>query len=420
MKQILLFLFSFMLLMQGCEDVKMGPISSDSTRPGNITDVTVKNIGGGAEISYTIPPDNDLLYVKASYTIENGRKIEVKSSMYEKKLTVKGYNTLDNTKEFPIAITCVDRSDNESEPIVVMIKPEIASIQKVRNSLTIGSTWGGANYAWTNEDEEPITLIFLVDTVLTEGAGPGELIETRVLNTKLGEGSYTMRGYPDQPRDFAVLLMDNYGNKTDTIRPPSIITPLLEIKLDKTPMRVLEYGATPVEDKWDYWEGMPQFLIDDNITSNQSVVISYQSPWPRYITVSFNRLVKLSRYVMWMRDNNGSWLYEYGNPKTWVLYMRSEPLDLAQEIIEDRDGDGEPDWTNYWTKVGEYEMTKPSGLPDTQKTDDDITFARAGVNYDIPIELESVRYFRLGVTSNFGGYGWVNWLEVDFYGIEND
>ena len=66
--------------LSGCEEDVKGPIFEDSVAPGPITSAEVTNLPGAALISYSLPTDKDLLYVKAEYTLANGELVETKSS----------------------------------------------------------------------------------------------------------------------------------------------------------------------------------------------------------------------------------------------------------------------------------------------------------------------------------------------------
>ena len=56
--------------------------TNDGKAPAPITNISVKNVNGGAIIKYTPSDDVDLLYVKAIFTNTRGEQQEVKSSMY--------------------------------------------------------------------------------------------------------------------------------------------------------------------------------------------------------------------------------------------------------------------------------------------------------------------------------------------------
>ena len=81
MKKIVLIIISATLAFS-CAEQPIGSIPMDSESPGPVTDIEVTNVPGGADINYKIPSDNDLLYVKASYELENGTKSSVMVSMY--------------------------------------------------------------------------------------------------------------------------------------------------------------------------------------------------------------------------------------------------------------------------------------------------------------------------------------------------
>ena len=95
MKKIVLYII-IVAFAFSCEEAVHGPIDSDPHAPGTISNVLVTNISGGAKIEYDIPDDNDLLYVKAKYTITNGKTFETKSSLYERSIMVKGFNDAEN------------------------------------------------------------------------------------------------------------------------------------------------------------------------------------------------------------------------------------------------------------------------------------------------------------------------------------
>ncbi|WP_162304600.1 DUF4959 domain-containing protein [Maribellus luteus] len=422
MKKINIYLLLAIFIAFGCEEKILGPIDSDPTAPGVISNITVTKMAGGAKIEYDIPQDNDLLYVKAVYTISNGQTLEAKSSLYEKSLTVHGYNDQDTTKVYDVKLYAVDRSNNESNPVTVQITPGLSPLLKVQNNMSITRAFGGARFAWQNAAEAPLTFYIMADTIMTEGAEPGELTEIRILKNELEAGEFIARGYPAVPRKFGVLIVDNFGNKSSIVTPAEgeTLTPFPEIKLDKSKMSVFADGPDhPVDDKWNYWEGLPGAIIDGNY-AHTSVAISYQSPYPRHITVDLGDTYKLSRYAWFQRVqlSSGSWMYTYGNPKTWYVYARKEAPVLEEEITEDNDGDGLQDWTNYWTLIGSHEIIKPSGLPVGQVSQEDKDAAFAGHNFDFPLELDEMRYIRYGITSNFDGSGWCNFSEIDFYGTD--
>lgn len=64
--------------------------TNDGKAPAPITNISVKNVNGGAIIKYTPSDDVDLLYVKAIFTNTRGEQQEVRSSMYVDSLVIEG------------------------------------------------------------------------------------------------------------------------------------------------------------------------------------------------------------------------------------------------------------------------------------------------------------------------------------------
>ena len=61
-------------LIMSCSDEDIQtPLEQNDTPPQQVTDVQVENLPGKARLTYTLPVDQDLLYVQANYTLENGR-----------------------------------------------------------------------------------------------------------------------------------------------------------------------------------------------------------------------------------------------------------------------------------------------------------------------------------------------------------
>ena len=66
MKKIITYCIIFLLpaFLSACADDKTGPMENNTTQPGEVSNVLVENMAGKVAISYTLPKDQDLLYVK--------------------------------------------------------------------------------------------------------------------------------------------------------------------------------------------------------------------------------------------------------------------------------------------------------------------------------------------------------------------
>ena len=89
--QITLFLIFILLLVVSCGEEPIGQIPIDNVAPGKVSDVKVKNVKGGAILTYKLPKDEDLLYVKAIYSLRDGIINEAKSSLYTDTLKLYGF-----------------------------------------------------------------------------------------------------------------------------------------------------------------------------------------------------------------------------------------------------------------------------------------------------------------------------------------
>ena len=111
------------------------------------------------------------------------------------------------------------------------------------------------------------------------------------------------RGYDIDPRWFAAVVRDNYGNVSDTIYPRNEsgekmqIAPLYEQKLNKSAMRVMILNNdTPFND----FGGSNANMIDDNL---ETFGHSSNGTMPASFTIDLGEPVKLSRVVLYQRNN---------------------------------------------------------------------------------------------------------------------
>ena len=64
----------------------------DTNPPGTVSDITVTSTNGGGIISYLLPSDEDILYVKAVYFNSQDEEVFRVSSKYNSTLEVNGLN----------------------------------------------------------------------------------------------------------------------------------------------------------------------------------------------------------------------------------------------------------------------------------------------------------------------------------------
>lgn len=389
-KIIIFFLLALGWQAESCkqDNYSHEPLEHDGTKPGTVSIIKVTNLPGSATIQYTLPKDPDLQYVVARYSINNGTtKKEVKSSYHENQLTVDGFGQVG---EYPVALYAVDRSGNESSPVMTKVHPDTAAYMKTFSSLDLISTFGGANIAFNNDEKGNIGIV-----VITANNN-GELVPVDALYTSQQDGSFTVRGYDTVPRVFGVYVTDRWNNVSDTLM--ETLTPLFEKQLDRTKFQVYPLpddapaafqaaGFYPEE----AWDGKIDGFCWHTATAGVSL--------PLQITMDLGLVAKLSRFTLWERKG---YEFEAHSPREYAIWGRATPTNQAGY-------DG-------WIKLRDCESIKPSGLPVGQNNADDLAAAAAGEQFDIPADAPPVRYIRIEMYQNWSNGVAINVGELAFWG----
>src|SRR5690606_10232766 len=113
--------------------------------------------------------------------------------------------------------------------------------------------------------------------------------------------------------------------------------------------------------------------------------------------------VKFSRYKVYQRNSNGTYIYNHGNPHEWQLWGTNTPTDV-----------------NSWVMLDHRIMIKPSGLPLGQYTNDDLEAVNSGHEYEVSIDAPAVRYLAWKHIDNWaaieGTSGHLHIAELEFWG----
>ena len=365
-------LIVFLLLLACVDDSAHGPYGSDNIPPGMVTIDDVINTPGGAINYFTPPTDEDLLYVKASFSDENQIDREVIVSSVIDSLNIVGFA---EQGDYPVEVVAVDRGENESEAVVINISPLEAPIHAILNSMVGSQDFGGINIAYQNPTRAEVALN--MSTIDEDG----NIVFRESFYTSQADSYYSFRGYDPIPTVFIIYVEDKWGNQTATRS--FEITPLEDIFLDKAFWAIesmpgdesfSEYGFT-ANQIWDgYWSnqwncGHTNFL-----------------PLPHQLTLDLGQIAKLNRFKLYQRG--GSELYKHGNPKRFELYGR---LNLDNLPIYDPDDPGDG-----WIFIGYFESFKPSGLPPGSNTAEDYEFQDNGEDFvfDFEAQQHEIRFIR--------------------------
>jgi hypothetical protein len=372
-----------------CSEKELLPISASTGKPEKVTVLDVESVPGGAVITYRIPENEDILAVKAVYTLTNGRKMESATSFYDNVLEIVGYN---DTESHEVLLYSINRAQEYSEPEKVTVTPKESTLSKTAKSIAIVPDFGGANFSWQNEDGKSLSFEFLAENE------NGDMQTVRVLTSALDSLSYTIRGYEPKPTKFAVIISDNYGNETPMIAPSQTIVPIYEQKFDKSIQKVkILTGDMSMSN----WEGRNEAIIDDDFgTFGHSPNGPTGTIGGASFTLDLGKMAKISRFLYYQRGDGGRY-YRAGNARFFEVYTYiGEPVD---------DDNPSGDWSK-WQHVVTCEVIKPSNSSGTTVTDEDELVAVNGHEFAIPLSLASVRYLRFRVLTV-----WANWSDGSNY-----
>lgn len=401
---ILVVLVMTLVMGTSCDQDAHDPVEESKSVPGGISNVQATPTPGGAVITYTLPADDDLLYIRGIYYLPNGEEVEVKSSFYSNFLVVEG---LADTKEHIIELYSVSRSEVSSEPVEVSFIPLEASFYDTFRSVTMQTTFGGMNLQAKNEARDDLAYLLLERDKITNEWVP----MASSLYSSAETINYTIRGYhSDSTYVFGLVIRDRFQNYTDTIF--SEIQPLFEeeIPTDTYLFRILG-GDAPRHAS----TGNNNALWDGQIAGWPNSVLLTQSPYtpfiPHMITIDMGIEAKLSRVRIWDYP-------EWGEGGQNVYYARG-----AMRLFEiygstDFNPNGKLDST--WIKMGEFESIKPSGLPEWVVNNDDIEAGQRGIDYDFDGAIPPVRYLRIRCIENWEGGSFIALAEMKIYGNDGN
>ncbi len=360
-------------LYMGCKEESIGQYPVDSIAPNPVSNVKVQNTKGGAVLTYNIPDDKDLLYVKAMYELPNGQRKEKKTSVYNNSIIIQGFA---KATAATVQLVAVDRSQNESLPVEVNINPDDSPIFDVFSSLQAVATFGGVRLTWENSDQADIVI-----GILSKNEEDG-FVPIENFYTSVESGMGAVRGLSNTSHEFGIYVRDIYNNYTDTLI--SVLTPWRESELDKGLWREMPlcssfrlYSSNGVMSR--LWDGVTKASA-----GSQNYYLQQTGNGNIFFTFDLGVNAKLSRFKFWGRDQ---WYFNLHCPKEFEIWGTND------ESVAFGDPCGWEGWDLLMTATS----TKPSGdevLSFNQLTSEDIAYAEAGEEYEFPVEAPSARFIR--------------------------
>jgi hypothetical protein len=374
-------------LWHACEEESVGQYPVDSIPPGKVDNVKVENIAGGAKLSYTLPGDEDLLYVKAVY-LRNGEVCESRASLYKDTLIVEGYG---DTLTHEISVIAVDRSRNESSPVPATIRPLKPEVTKIGESMSLEADFGGVTAYWKNASRAEISVV-----ILLESDSLMEYVPVETFYSSVVEGKGAVRGMDTLTGKFGVYVQDHWGNRSEIKY--FELTPIFETLFDRLKFRDASLpgdgphygGGWALTNAWDGVWGQDQGYSSQGGTGT----------WPQSITIDIGVLGQISRIRIHQRMGNYTWAE--GNLRIFEVWG-CQTLDPSGN------------WDS-WTKLVDCESVKPSGLPIGENTNEDVAIATDGEDFVNSPQNPKVRYIRIKVIRTWAGGDNFQLTEIEVFG----
>ena len=391
-----LFLIPLLIfLVTGCSKNDDG----DTTPPGALTVQNVTPTNGGGIIEYTLPDDNDILYVRAEYTNSNGVDVSRASSSYNNTIEISGLN---QTSALTITLYVVDEDYNQSTPIYVELIPLESFIYLVQESIEIASDLGGFRINWDNIESKTVYVFVHINDGVEE--------EIRILSSSTAQESIAVRGLPAVEISISTRVQD-FDENTTGLEEKGILTPLFEEVIDKSTWTLLASQSVD----GNAWEGASSNFWDDVIdttgnNSDNSYFMIWRDlnggslNWPLDLVIDLNKNVKITRFTVWQRA------YWYNGPSDVPYYFQEENM-KSFNIYASNDA-------QTWEELGQFDIGDPrdseGNIPTTA-----LESAANGHEFELDNVSEQFRYLKFSVTSNFGSETYVNGSEITLYGLDN-
>ena len=370
----------------------------DSTPPGILSNIFVVPTNGGGIISYSLPSDNDISYVRAEYTNSQGEEVFRVSSRYNTSVEINGLN---QTTPIKVRLYVVDENENISDEVEVEFTPLESFIYLVQQSIEISPDLGGVKITWENIATKTV---FVYVHILN---GTDETI--RILSSDNAEESLFIRGLDAVEMTFSTKVEDFDGNITD-LQVVGNYTPLFEEKIEKNTWTLIasqSINGNAYEGRAvNFWDDIVDTVETD---SDNSYFIATRENnggslnFPLDIVIDLNKNVKIKRFKLWQRAywyQGGGVTYHYQeeNLKSFNLYASND----AQS----------------WDLLGEFDIGDPR---DSAGNIPASAFQEAIDGHDFTLEntSEQFRYLKISITSNYGSTIITVGSEITLYGLDN-
>ena len=373
-------LFAVLAVASCKEDLEFrSPLGISDAIPAQLANPKITSLPGKVQITYSVPNDNNLNYIKAQFVLKSGKIFETRTSAFNDTLTIEGFA---DTLEHEVKIISVSKSEVESAPIVVKVKAKEPPFLQVFKSLKVENAFGGYNLLAQNTSKDYVGILVMRRNDFKQF----EVDNFRSVRTRVENIISKVRGLDTVSQEMAIFVKDKWDNSSDTIY--TSIKPIFEQEFAGSNFKAFVlpgdapqvYNGARLEYAWDGRLGWPYTSFTHQIDGG---------PNPHMITFDMGIKGKISRiYIRPFPE--GTRYYYLTTMKRFEVYGSTNPnLNGALD--------------QSWTLLGTFENVKPSGLPYGTDSADDQAIASAGFNYEIEVSKPEVRYIRVRCLENFAG-----------------
>ncbi len=394
--KILLTLLIMLLFTFSCEEKDSG----DVTAPGKLSIDSITPTNGGGIISYTLPDDNDILFVRAEYTNTLGVDVFRVSSVHNNEIEISGLN---QTSPVEVSLYVVDDNDNASQAEIVDFIPLESFIYLVQESIEITPDLGGVRIEWENIESKTVYVHVHIQN--------GSEEEIRILSSNSPVENRFIRGLEATDLTFLTKVEDFDGNITD-LEEKGVYAPLFEEVIDKSTWSLITNQSI----NGNAWEGSTVSFWDDVVDTaetdaDNSYFIIWRDQnggtlnWPLDIVINLNKTIKIHRLKVWQRA------YWYNGPSPVTAYYYQEENMKSFDLFASNNG-------QEWTLLGQYDIGDPRDA-DGNIPGAAMDAAANGHDFELEGISEQFNYLKISITSNYGSDTYCHGSEITLYGLDN-
>lgn len=402
-------------VLQSCKDEEL---MSDAPAPHPVSNPTYTATNGGAVITYTLPADKHLFYVKAVYVNSQGEEVFRSSSRYDNVIEIDGF--VDETPQ-KVRLYSVGYNKKMSEAVELEVIPKESYIALIQENLTVEAILGGVNVKWHNPSEKTVFVYM--------NYNDGKREREKIFSSDRRDVDMKFKGMDTIDYKISFMVEDFSGNKTGT-KAKGSYRPLPEQKIDKSTWTLV----SALTCNGDIYEGKMVNVFDDvidrndNATDNSYCIIhrdnnggqlrflSETEEKPLMIVIDLNKKAVLSRLVMWQRayqytsgdDGGVSTDYAYykeDNLRSFHLYVTNNQADITPHNV----------WNNPLMICDIGDPRDENGDVPSSKIQEAID----GHEFELESLSEAYRYIVIGITGTFGSETQICCSEISLYGLDN-